>query len=174
LSVQRVRAGQLRKVTPQLLWLPPRVAPHNQPLAHFRYILISLGLKDRKYLPFSLPLQTQHANTLRLPHTSSQATILANDSLVKANHILQPTTKTISMYLTANHLITEKKIKRPKLNRPPKSDSEIPTSNKYKSLDTEADDGSTSESDFQNPFSQPPWQIYYSGTYMACRPTKRN
>ena len=46
-----------------------------------------------------------------------------------------------------------KEIKRPKLNRPPKSDSEIPTSNKYKSLDTEADDGSTSESDFPNPFS---------------------
>jgi len=35
---------------------------------------------------------------------------------------------------------------------PPKSDSEIRTNNKYKSLDTEADDGSTLESDFPNPF----------------------
>jgi len=74
-----------------------------------RYKLISLGLKDRKHLPFSLPLQDQHANTLRIPQTSSQPTILANDSLVKAHHILQPATKTISMHLTANHLIKEKR-----------------------------------------------------------------
>jgi len=57
-----------------------------------------------------------------------------------------------------------KKIKRPKLHRPPKSDSGIPTSNKYKSLDKKTDDGSTSESDFPNDFSYPLWQIYYSGT----------
>jgi len=41
--------------------------------------------------------------------------------------------------------------KKPKLSRPPKSDSEIPTSNMFNLLYTEAGDGSSSESDCTNP-----------------------
>jgi len=37
----------------------------------------------------------------------------------------------------------EKNNGRPRNNRPPKSDSQIPTSNKYAGLDKEADDGSS-------------------------------
>jgi len=103
------------------------------------------GQKVSSILPPSASSTCQHIQTIT---ESFQATILANGSLVKAHRILHAATKTISVHLTANHLI-----QRPKLNRPPKSDSEIPTSNKYKSLDTEADDGSTSESDFPNPFT---------------------
>jgi len=41
--------------------------------------------------------------------------------------------------------------KKPRLSRPPNSDSEIPTSNMFNSLYTEAGDGSSSESDCTNP-----------------------
>jgi len=44
----------------------------------------------------------------------------------------------------------EKKMKRPKLTRPPKSNSEVPM---FKSLDTETGDGSSSESDYPDPFT---------------------
>jgi len=133
--------------------LPPTVVPHNQQLAHLRYKLISRGMKDGKYLPFSLHLQAEHANTLTLPQTSYQATILANSSLVKAHHILQPATKNNFNAPHGKPPDKGQKIKRPTFNRPPKSNSEITTSNKYKTLDSEADDCSTSELDFPNPFS---------------------
>jgi len=41
--------------------------------------------------------------------------------------------------------------KKPRFTRPPKSDSEIPTSNMFNSSYMEAGDGSSSESDCTNP-----------------------
>ena len=41
--------------------------------------------------------------------------------------------------------------KKPRLTRPPKSDSEVPTNNMFESLDTEPGDGSSSDSDYHNP-----------------------
>jgi len=45
-----------------------------------------------------------------------------------------------------------KKSKKPKLTRPPKSDS-IPTRNMLQSLDMDTGDGCSSESEYQNPLS---------------------
>jgi len=57
-----------------------------QPTTRSLQVRTDLTWPERqKVPPFSLPLQAQHANTLTLPQTSSQATILANDSLVKAH-----------------------------------------------------------------------------------------
>jgi len=42
-------------------------------------------------------------------------------------------------------------MKKPKHTRPPKSDSEVPKSNMFQSLDTETGDGSSPESDWPNP-----------------------
>jgi len=43
--------------------------------------------------------------------------------------------------------------KKPRLTRPPKSDSEIPTSNMFQSLEMGTGGGSSSESEYQNPLS---------------------
>jgi len=42
--------------------------------------------------------------------------------------------------------------KRPRINRPPESDSDIITRNKYKTLEMEIDDNDSSDSDCPNPF----------------------
>jgi len=166
LPVQRARAGQLREAAqqllwwvPELLWRVPGAAPHHQPLAQLRYRLTSHGRRDRKYLLFSLPLQASLPNMqlkqLKLLHTNSQATPpmvykpLANGSPVRVLPLLQRATKTILINLTASPLIRQK---RTRLTRPPKSDSEVPTSNMFNPLYTEAGDGSSSESDCPNPF----------------------
>jgi len=47
----------------------------------------------------------------------------------------------------------EKGKKKPRLTRPPKSDSEIATRNMFQSLDMDTGDGSSSESEYQNPLS---------------------
>jgi len=41
--------------------------------------------------------------------------------------------------------------KKPRLTRPPKSDSEVPMKNMLESLDAEPGDGSSSDSDYHNP-----------------------
>jgi len=47
----------------------------------------------------------------------------------------------------------KKKDKRPRINRPPKSDSDIITHNKFKTLEMEIDDNDSSDSDYPNPFN---------------------
>jgi len=146
LPVQRARAGQLREAAqqllwwvPELLWRVPGAAPHHQPLAQMRYRLTSCGWRDRKYLQFSLCLQASLPNMqlkhLKLLHTNSQATPpmvhrpLANGSPVRVLPLLQRATKTILINLGAG--LPDKTKKKPRLTRPPKSDSEVGTYQQY-------------------------------------------
>jgi len=116
-------------------------------------------------------------DSLAKPHNGSSCNCLLsaakNDSSGKGPSVRRPSPSASFKIPQKTQSNKADKSGRPKLRRPPRSDSELPTNNRYTTLEMEVDNA-LSDSDSQNPF----WFFFclwfYNGTFVVCRPTGRN
>jgi len=91
------------------------------------------------------------ASALQIPATMASSSAAKNDSPGKGPSIRHPSPSASCKKTQKTQSNKADKNGRPKLRRPPRSDSELPTNNRYSPLDTEVDNA-LSDSDSRNPF----------------------
>ena len=91
------------------------------------------------------------ASALQMPAAMASSSAAKNDSPGKGPSVRRPSPSASFKKPQKTQSNKADNSGKPKLRRPPKSDSELPTNNRYSPLETEVDNA-LSDSDSQNPF----------------------